>query len=115
MSYELTVEEQNERKTINYYKGYIIGLSVERGMRWSSERKANSKEFEQGFEDGKNSRLGYSKDYVTLVHIVYNGYRHQRPHLQSAEADDKHLKRFSHYSKDLPVPCETSNIEVQHA
>jgi hypothetical protein len=87
---ELTEEQIAFRKACAYLKGYVVGLSVRKGMKWKST-KESSESFQEGF-DSAQKPIWVSDEYVTLIHILYNRFRHDRPHRQTVELDDEYIQ-----------------------
>jgi hypothetical protein len=92
MTTEITAtEEENRlihRKACAYLKGYIVGYSKRRGMKWPGDEDGGTPEFKQGWEDSQRC----DSETVTLAHIVYNRIRHDRSHLGGAEADSDYVR-----------------------
>ena len=84
--YVLTEEETNNRNAILFLKGCIVQHSIDNGMKYSSTKGPN-KHFKEGAEDKTRKK-------ITIYHIVHNRLRHNRPHTESYESDQKLLTDF---------------------
>ena len=73
------------RKACAYLKGYIVGYSVARGMKWDGNSE-HTPEFTDGWDDIK----GFAH-YVTYTHILHNRLRHGRPHRTGGELRHPYL------------------------
>lgn len=86
-----TKEEENRqihRKVCAYMKGYIVGYSKRRGMKWEGNEEGGTPEFKQGWDDSQRC----DSETVTLAHIIYNRIRHDRPHCGSCEKDSEYIR-----------------------
>jgi hypothetical protein len=86
-----TINEDNyltHRKSCAYLKGYIVGYSKRRGMKWDGDEEGGTTEFKQGWDDSQRC----DSETVTLAHIIYNRIRHDRPHCGSREKDSEYIR-----------------------
>jgi hypothetical protein len=77
------------RNACAYLKGYIVGYSKRRGMKWNGDVE-RTPQFKQGWEDSKRR----SSETITFAHIIYNWLRHERPHLGREKRDEAFVAEF---------------------
>ena len=77
------------QKACAYLKGYIVGYSKRKGMKWDGDEE-RTPEFKQGWEDSKRR----TSETITFAHIIYNWLRHDRPHLGREKRDEAYVKEF---------------------
>jgi hypothetical protein len=83
---ELTEEQVAFNKACAYLKGYIVGQSVKRGMKWES-KKEPTESFQAGFDKASERGCGFhSSQALTIAHIIHNRLRHNRPHTKDDDA-----------------------------
>ena len=112
----LTLPEVDEkidahRKAVAFLKGTIIGFATEKGMKYKSKREPNGV-FATGVKYGKDK--SWIRNWITILHILYNRIRHLRPHTGSIEGDDIFLQKYS-YPRDIKEKIlEISGIEYEN-
>ncbi len=85
-----TTEEYDiaHRQVVAYLKGQIVGYAVNSGMKWVST-KEQTPEFIKGFQGNPSGKC-----WVTVLHIIHNRLRHDRPHMGSVSAENELLSKY---------------------
>ena len=99
------------RRVCAYLKGYIVGYSKRRGMKWKGNPEKTS-EFAQGYEDSKRK----DSEHITFAHILYNWVRHDRCHLGKEERDQNFVDEYrkqSFGSNKLIAKLADMGLDVQ--
>lgn len=103
------IQRQIHRRVCAYLKGYIVGYSKRKGMKWKGDPERTS-EFAHGYEDSKRKD---SKN-ITFVHILYNWVRHERCHLGSEDLDESFVKEYrQYYSNKILKKLSDLGLDVQ--
>jgi len=97
------------RKACAYLKGLIVGYARRNGMKWDGDPSRTS-EFKLGFETERFGFPRFDEKVATYVHILYNRLRHDRPHLESVEADNEFI-RWHIWERPLPTQAITGALD----